>query len=56
MLFVNALEIDSFCLLMSEQVCLDYWNSLVSELFTLHHHVGHPGLTPSLFGLQVWLL
>ncbi|WZZ30128.1 hypothetical protein YC2023_013529 [Brassica napus] len=35
------------------KVCLDYWNSLVSELFTLHHHVGHPGLTPSLFGLQM---
>ncbi|CAH2055233.1 unnamed protein product [Thlaspi arvense] len=32
------------------KVCLDYWNSLVLELFGSHHHVGHPALTPSLFG------
>lgn len=52
-LSVNALEIDSVCLLTSEQVCLDYWNALVLELFGLQHHTGHPALTPSLFGLQV---
>ncbi|XP_019092142.1 PREDICTED: protein EXPORTIN 1B-like [Camelina sativa] len=34
------------------KVCLDYWNSLVLELFGSQHHVGHPALTPSLFGMQ----
>lgn len=53
MFSVDALETDSFCLLTSEQVCLDYWNSLVLELFGAQHHAGHPALTPTLFGLQV---
>ncbi|CAE5965940.1 unnamed protein product [Arabidopsis arenosa] len=35
------------------KVCLDYWNSLVLELFGAQHHAGHPALTPTLFGLQM---
>ncbi|CAN8269826.1 unnamed protein product [Cochlearia groenlandica] len=35
------------------KVCLDYWNSLVLELFRLLHQHGHPSLTPSLFGFQM---
>ncbi|XP_010506498.1 PREDICTED: protein EXPORTIN 1B [Camelina sativa] len=38
------------------KVCLDYWNSLVLELFGSQHHVGHPALTPSLFGMQMAFL
>ncbi|KAG7623826.1 Importin-beta N-terminal domain [Arabidopsis thaliana x Arabidopsis arenosa] len=38
------------------KVCLDYWNSLVLELFGTRHHACHPALTPSLFGLQMAFL
>lgn len=42
LLAVDAFLGLSFCLLMSEQVCLDCWHSLVSELFTSGQRVGHP--------------
>lgn len=35
------------------QVCLDYWNSLVSELFEAHHNLDSPYATANMMGLQV---
>ncbi|KAK2976674.1 hypothetical protein RJ640_004275 [Escallonia rubra] len=35
------------------KVCLDYWNSLVLELFEAHHNLDNPAATASLMGLQV---
>lgn len=34
------------------KVCLDYWNSLVMELFDAHHNMDNPAVTASLMGLQ----
>lgn len=38
------------------QVCLDYWNSLVLELFEARHTMDGPAGTVSLMGLQVSLI
>lgn len=35
------------------QVCLDYWNSLVSELFEAHNNLDNPAATANMMGLQV---
>ncbi|KFK37753.1 hypothetical protein AALP_AA3G025500 [Arabis alpina] len=35
------------------KVCLDYWNSLVLNLYGSNHHFGHPALTPGLFGMKM---
>lgn len=35
------------------QVCLDYWNSLVLELFEAHHNLDSPAATANMMGLQV---
>ena len=35
------------------QVCLDYWNLLVSELFDAHHNSDNPAATVNLMGFQV---
>jgi exportin-1 len=38
------------------KVCLDYWNSLVLELFDAHHNSDNPAVSASLMGLQVrWI-
>ncbi|KAK1366356.1 Importin N-terminal domain-containing protein [Heracleum sosnowskyi] len=34
------------------KVCLDYWNSLVLELFEAHHNMYNPVATGSIIGLQ----
>ncbi|CAI0561296.1 unnamed protein product [Linum tenue] len=36
------------------KVCLDYWNSLVLELFEAHHNLDNPAATANMMGLQVW--
>lgn len=38
---------------MIEQVCLDYWNSLVLELFEAHHNLDNPAVAANMMGLQV---
>ncbi|KAL4303824.1 hypothetical protein GQ457_10G014980 [Hibiscus cannabinus] len=38
------------------KVCLDYWNSLVLELFVAHHNMDNPAITANMMGLQVPLL
>nr|GLL38826.1 protein EXPORTIN 1A isoform X2 [Ipomoea trifida] len=38
------------------KVCLDYWNSLVLELYEAHHNADNPAMTASLMGLQVPML
>ena len=39
---------------MIEQVCLDYWNSLVLELFEAHHNLDNPAVAAAnMMGLQV---
>ncbi|KAH1105722.1 hypothetical protein J1N35_009490 [Gossypium stocksii] len=38
------------------KVCLDYWNSLVLELFDTHHNMDNPAVTANMMGLQVPLL
>ncbi|XP_059667384.1 protein EXPORTIN 1A isoform X2 [Cornus florida] len=38
------------------KVCLDYWNSLVLELFEAHHNVENPAVAANMMGLQVPLL
>ncbi|XVE90472.1 hypothetical protein DITRI_Ditri20bG0080600 [Diplodiscus trichospermus] len=38
------------------KVCLDYWNSLVLELFDAPHNVDDPAVTANMVGLQVSLL
>ncbi|KAL3630785.1 Exportin-1 [Castilleja foliolosa] len=38
------------------KVCLDYWNSLVLELFEAHHNGGNPAAAPNMMGLQMPLL
>ncbi|KAK1399358.1 Importin N-terminal domain-containing protein [Heracleum sosnowskyi] len=34
------------------KVCLDYWNSLVLELFEAHHNLDNPAATVNMMGLQ----
>ncbi|KNA06335.1 hypothetical protein SOVF_182050 isoform B [Spinacia oleracea] len=34
------------------KVCLDYWNSLVLELFEAHHNVDNPAAVANMMGLQ----
>lgn len=38
------------------KVCLDYWNSLVLELFEAHHNLENPAATASMMGLQMPLI
>lgn len=38
------------------QVCLDYWNSLVLELFEAHNNLDNPLAIASMMGLQVILV
>ncbi|ERN19641.1 hypothetical protein AMTR_s00062p00152740 [Amborella trichopoda] len=38
------------------KVCLDYWNSLVLELFEAHHGVENPAASINMMGLQMPLL
>ncbi|KAG6737653.1 hypothetical protein POTOM_059181 [Populus tomentosa] len=38
------------------KVCLDYWNSLVLELFEPHHNLDTPAATVNMMGLQMPLL
>ncbi|XP_034203300.1 protein EXPORTIN 1A isoform X2 [Prunus dulcis] len=38
------------------KVCLDYWNSLVLELFEAHHNLDNPAATANMMGLQMNLL
>ncbi|XP_021725803.1 protein EXPORTIN 1A-like isoform X2 [Chenopodium quinoa] len=35
------------------KVCLDYWNSLVLELFEAHHNVDNPAAVANMMGLQL---
>ncbi|EOA19847.1 hypothetical protein CARUB_v10000095mg [Capsella rubella] len=35
------------------KVCLDYWNSLVLELFDAHHNSDNPAVSVSMMGLQM---
>lgn len=35
------------------QVCLDYWNLLVLELFEAHNTMDNPAATAGMMGLQV---
>ncbi|THG11400.1 hypothetical protein TEA_018509 [Camellia sinensis var. sinensis] len=35
------------------KVCLDYWNSLVLELFEAHHNLDNPAATVAMMGLQM---
>lgn len=35
------------------KVCLDYWNSLVLELFGAHHNLDNPAMTANMMGLQM---
>ena len=35
------------------QVCLDYWNSLVLELFEARHNLDNPAVAVNMVGLQV---
>ncbi|GJS17219.1 protein exportin 1A [Tanacetum coccineum] len=35
------------------KVCLDYWNSLVSELFGANHDLDNPAATANMMGLQL---
>ncbi|TQD81829.1 hypothetical protein C1H46_032582 [Malus baccata] len=36
-----------------EQVCLDYWNALVLELFEAHHNLDNPAASANMMGLQM---
>ncbi|KAA8533484.1 hypothetical protein F0562_031082 [Nyssa sinensis] len=38
------------------KVCLDYWNSLVLELFEAHHNVDNPAAAANMMGMQMPLL
>ncbi|XP_019195509.1 PREDICTED: protein EXPORTIN 1A-like isoform X2 [Ipomoea nil] len=38
------------------KVCLDYWNSLVLELYEAHHNADNPAMAASMMGLQVPML
>ncbi|RAL42035.1 hypothetical protein DM860_017761 [Cuscuta australis] len=38
------------------KVCLDYWNSLVLNLFEAHHNMENPAMTAALMGLQMPML
>ncbi|KAL6501015.1 Exportin-1 [Orobanche hederae] len=38
------------------KVCLDYWNSLVSELFGADHNLDDPAATASMMGLEMMML
>ncbi|CAA2959341.1 protein EXPORTIN 1A isoform X2 [Olea europaea var. sylvestris] len=38
------------------KVCLDYWNSLVLELFEAHHNLDIPAATVNMMGLQMPML
>ncbi|KAJ8771344.1 hypothetical protein K2173_026521 [Erythroxylum novogranatense] len=35
------------------KVCLDYWNSLVLELFEAHHNLDNPAVAAAMMGLQI---
>ncbi|XP_040931122.1 protein EXPORTIN 1A isoform X2 [Gossypium hirsutum] len=35
------------------KVCLDYWNSLILELFDSHHNMDNPAVTANMMGLQL---
>ncbi|XP_057506831.1 protein EXPORTIN 1A-like isoform X2 [Actinidia eriantha] len=35
------------------KVCLDYWNSLVMELFQAHNNLDNPAVTANMMGLQI---
>ncbi|PSS11884.1 Protein EXPORTIN 1A like [Actinidia chinensis var. chinensis] len=35
------------------KVCLDYWNSLVMELFQAHNNLDNPAVTANMMGLQM---
>lgn len=37
------------------KVCLDYWNSLVLELYEAHNNLDNPAATANMMGLQVIL-
>ncbi|XP_076945553.1 protein EXPORTIN 1A-like [Bidens hawaiensis] len=38
------------------KVCLDYWNSLVLELFEANHNLDNPAATASMMGLQTQMI
>lgn len=38
---------------MCVKVCLDYWNSLVLELYEAHNNLDNPAATANMMGLQV---
>ncbi|KAJ9678510.1 hypothetical protein PVL29_020635 [Vitis rotundifolia] len=38
------------------KVCLDYWNSLVLELFEAHHNLDNPAVAANMMGLQIPLI
>ncbi|KAI3756998.1 hypothetical protein L6452_04531 [Arctium lappa] len=38
------------------KVCLDYWNSLVTELFEANHHLDNHAATANMMGLQMPML
>lgn len=38
-----------------QQVCLDYWNSFILDLFESHHNLENPSVAASMMGLQVYL-
>nr|XP_043615011.1 protein EXPORTIN 1A [Erigeron canadensis] len=38
------------------KVCLDYWNSLVSELFEANHNFENPASTANMMGLQMGMV
>ncbi|KAE8673729.1 Protein EXPORTIN 1A [Hibiscus syriacus] len=38
------------------KVCLDYWNSMVLELFDASHNMDNPAVTANMMGLQVPML
>jgi len=54
-LFCNSksYNMTNFAALYDLQVCLDYWNSLVLELFEPHHNLDTPAATVNMMGLQV---
>lgn len=56
MRFARHLKMTIFACVWIEQVCLDYWNTLVLELFDAHHNSDNPAATINLMGLQVGLI
>ena len=54
--FARHLKMTIFSCVWIEQVCLDYWNTLVLELFDAHHNSDNPAASINLMGLQVgWI-